>query len=70
MSIYISTGILSIIVEEVVTFLSVPWMYLNENLAPVFVMGFTIFFVPDVLGLEQFTLGHDHGGSQDHSRAV
>lgn len=24
----------------------------------------------DVLGLEQFNLGHDHGGSQDHSRII
>ncbi len=24
----------------------------------------------DVLGLEQFKLGHDHGGSQDHSRVI
>ncbi|KAK3086210.1 hypothetical protein FSP39_015259 [Pinctada imbricata] len=24
----------------------------------------------DVLGLEQFSLGHDHGGSQDHSRIM
>jgi sarcosine oxidase len=24
----------------------------------------------DVLGLEQFSLGHDHGGSQDHSRII
>lgn len=25
---------------------------------------------PDVLGLEQFQLGHDNGGSQDHSRII
>src|SRR5262245_4442249 len=24
----------------------------------------------EVLGLEQFTLGHDRGGSQDHSRII
>lgn len=26
--------------------------------------------VVDVLGLEQFKLGHDNGGSQDHSRIM
>lgn len=26
--------------------------------------------VVDVLGLEQFKLGHDSGGSQDHSRIM
>jgi sarcosine oxidase len=25
---------------------------------------------PEVLGLEQFELGHDRGGSQDHSRLI
>lgn len=28
------------------------------------------FSVVDVLGLEQFKLGHDNGGSQDHSRIM
>lgn len=26
--------------------------------------------IVDVLGLEQFKLGHDNGGSQDHSRIM
>lgn len=26
--------------------------------------------IVDVLGLEQFKLGHDSGGSQDHSRIM
>ena len=27
-------------------------------------------FFTDVLGIEQFHLGHDRGGSQDHSRIM
>ena len=29
-----------------------------------------LFNCAGVLGLEQFQLGHDHGGSQDHSRIM
>ena len=30
----------------------------------------TFYFVPGVLGLEKFKLGHENGGSQDYSRIM